>query len=108
MDTLPSLLTTLTTLLTPTSLPPGSDTLIAASSLVASGKSEAIGPLFDHAVKDITSIEEKDRLSKRLRDVLMKEWTLIGIPLVITGLASLAKAEGGHGILDGEQISGKW
>ena len=39
------------------------------------------------------SDQEKDRISKRLRDVLMKEWTLVGIPLVITAVAVLAKAE---------------
>lgn len=37
--------------------------------------------------------EQRENVSKRLRDVLMKAWTLVGIPLVITAVASLAKAE---------------
>ena len=36
----------------------------------------------------------KAKLSYRLRDVLMKEWTLVGIPSVIVALVSLAKVEG--------------
>ena len=49
---------------------------------------------------------EKENVSKRLRDVLMKEWTLVGIPLVITAVASLAKAEEGCGFEGG--LSEKW
>ena len=34
------------------------------------------------------------RVSLRLRDTLMKEWTIIGIPPVVTAVAALANAEG--------------
>ena len=49
---------------------------------------------------------ERKKVSSRLRDVLMKEWTLVGIPLVITAVASLAKAEEGLGFDDG--LSDHW
>jgi hypothetical protein len=34
------------------------------------------------------------QVSLRLRDALMKEWTIIGIPPVVTAVAALANAEG--------------
>lgn len=34
------------------------------------------------------------QVSLRLRDVLMKEWTIIGIPPVLTAVAALANTEG--------------
>lgn len=39
-------------------------------------------------------MEQKRDISTRLGDMLMKEWTLVGIPLIITAVAALAKAEG--------------
>jgi len=55
---------------------------------------------------DPSDKEQRENVSKRLRDVLMKAWTLVGIPLVITALASLAKAE--EGLELDSDLSEKW
>lgn len=55
-------------------------------------------PLYDYLVSGqgtgqcITNDENK-RLKARLGDVLMKEWTLVGIPAVITAVNALGMAE---------------
>jgi len=59
-----------------------------------------------HTQLDSGDKEQRERISKRLRDVLMKAWILVGIPLVVTAVASLAKAEEGLG-LDSD-LSEKW
>ena len=69
-----------------------------ASSLVACGKPEQLSALYSHLTGHETSSLERERISKRLGDVLMKEWTLVGIPLVVTAVAALAKAEEGKGL----------
>ena len=75
---------------------------------MACGKPDRIGTLSTQITSGLApgDKEEKEKVSKRLRDVLMKEWTLVGIPLVITAVASLAKAEEGLGLEDG--LSEKW
>jgi len=40
-----------------------------------------------------TTPEARDKLSKRIKDLLMKQWTIVGIPLVITTVSLLAKVE---------------
>ncbi len=50
---------------------------------------------------------EKAKISYRLRDVLMKEWTLVGIPSVIAALVSLAKVEGDIEMVN-KELSTKW
>ncbi|MCJ1366872.1 hypothetical protein MMC16_006003 [Acarospora aff. strigata] len=79
----------------PTGLPVDGWYLLTASSLVACGRPEAIADLYQHLVTQeafATSAQRKV-LSRKLRDLLMKEWTLTGIPLVITAVAALAKVE---------------
>ena len=63
--------------------------------MVACGRPEALADLylFVASQEAFSTSTERKRLSRKLRDVLMKEWTLIGIPLVITALAALAKVE---------------
>lgn len=39
-------------------------------------------------------LQDRTHVSLRLRDALMKEWTIIGIPPVVTAVAALAKVEG--------------
>lgn len=39
------------------------------------------------------SHEEEKRVKARLGDLLMKEWTLVGIPAVVIALTALAKVE---------------
>lgn len=41
--------------------------------------------------------EKKKILKDRLSDLLMKEWTLVGIPLVVYSLIALAKGEEENG-----------
>ncbi|CRG91413.1 hypothetical protein PISL3812_08461 [Talaromyces islandicus] len=66
--------------------------LIVASVLVGCGKPSELGPLYTNLVENADDVEEK-RIKDRLSDVLMKEWTLVGIPPVIYGVTALGKAE---------------
>ncbi|KAG7007737.1 hypothetical protein G7Y79_00008g023750 [Physcia stellaris] len=93
---------------TPKSLGSNAWYLATAAALVSLGKPEEIGELSLHLTKNSSSEHKdtKELISKRLRDVLMKEWTLVGIPLVITALSSLAKAEEGQNLEGG--LSKKW
>ncbi|KAL2012803.1 hypothetical protein VTN00DRAFT_328 [Thermoascus crustaceus] len=72
--------------------------LIVASTLVACGKPEQLGPLYTYIVEEERpgrplSHEEEKQLKARLGDLLMKEWTLVGIPAVVIALTTLAKVE---------------
>ncbi|KAH8832329.1 hypothetical protein DL96DRAFT_649695 [Flagelloscypha sp. PMI_526] len=89
--TLPSLITKLTSIL-PTSLPKAASYIIPASTLTASGQPQLLGPLFTHITRGMTE-KEALPISIQLRDILLKQWTLIGIPLVISAVPGLAKAE---------------
>ena len=82
--------------------------MLEASTLVACGKPEEIGALSSYVQDQLDQGDATERrlVSKRLRDVLMKEWTLVGIPLVITAVAALAKAEEGSDFDDG--LSEQW
>ncbi|KAI9704790.1 MAG: hypothetical protein M1836_006570 [Candelina mexicana] len=52
--------------------------------------------------KEFQTSEQRKRLSLRLRDVLMKVWTLVGIPKVIEAVVALAKVEAeGDGVGEG-------
>lgn len=64
---------------------------VKAAALVSLGKPEEIGQLSLHLTKDSSSEhkDSKEQISKRLRDVLMKEWTLVGIPLVSESAAAM-------------------
>ncbi|KAI4159608.1 MAG: hypothetical protein LQ342_006446 [Letrouitia transgressa] len=78
--------------------------------LVSLGHPNEIGSLSKYIYNEVKETDERKKVSLRLRDVLMKEWTLVGIPLVITAVASLAKAEkelGLEGQLEGD-LSEKW
>lgn len=75
---------------------------------MACGKPDEIGTLSTHIHVEMgpSDKEQREKVSKRLRDVLMKAWTLVGIPLVITAVASLAKAE--EGLELDSDLSEKW
>jgi hypothetical protein len=45
------------------------------------------------------------RLKSRLGDTLMKEWTLVGIPAVVTAVTALGKAEKGGKIPEDELMT---
>ncbi|KAL1967041.1 hypothetical protein VTN77DRAFT_3565 [Rasamsonia byssochlamydoides] len=68
--------------------------LIVSSVLVASGKPLELGSLYTYLVESTGADDaEENRLKARLSDTLMKEWTLVGIPLVVTAVSALGKAE---------------
>jgi len=84
--------------------------LVAAAALIASGKPAEVGSLSTYLrdnQKPAPSPEQRVQLSLRLRDVMMKEWTLVGIPSVIIAMTSLAKVEGEHE-MQAAQLSDKW
>ncbi|KAI9728071.1 MAG: hypothetical protein M1834_007787 [Cirrosporium novae-zelandiae] len=92
--------------------------IIAAASLVALNKPSEIGLLFTYIRQEQKS-ESKEELRQvlvRLRDVLMKGWVLVGIPVVVTAVAALAGAEEGLGLWEGDgegdgaegEGEGKW
>lgn len=56
------------------------------------GKPSELGELYTLLVEGVSDAEEK-RIKDRLSDVLMKEWTLVGIPLVVYAVSALGKAE---------------
>lgn len=65
---------------------------VQASALVGCGKPTEVGPLYSSLVESVDEAEEK-RIKQRLSDVLMKEWTLVGIPPVVYAVTALGKAE---------------
>ncbi|PGH33247.1 hypothetical protein GX50_03925 [[Emmonsia] crescens] len=70
--------------------------LLTAAALVASGKPTELGKLYEYILDteypDLT-LEQERRIASRLSDLLMKEWTLVGIPSVLMAVSSLAKVE---------------
>ncbi|KAK2737719.1 hypothetical protein FQN55_000934 [Onygenales sp. PD_40] len=70
--------------------------LVTASALVASGKPAELGNLYEYILDteypDLTLGQER-RLSARFSDLLMKEFTLVGIPTVLMAVSALAKVE---------------
>ncbi|GME58780.1 hypothetical protein GTA08_BOTSDO11281 [Neofusicoccum parvum] len=106
-QTLPALLSKIRTTL-PASIPKSAAYILPACTLTALGHPNLLGPLFLHATghqassndasnppppRPAATPAETRAISLQLRDVLLKEWTLIGIPLVITAAASLGAAE---------------
>ncbi|KAI9774522.1 MAG: hypothetical protein M1840_002769 [Geoglossum simile] len=69
--------------------------LTTASSLVATGKVDSLAQLYLYltALPQFSEPGQRKQLSLRLRGVLLKEWTLVGIPLVVGALAALARVE---------------
>ncbi|OJD16232.1 hypothetical protein AJ78_03569 [Emergomyces pasteurianus Ep9510] len=70
--------------------------LLTAAALVASGKPTELGKLYEYILvteyPDLT-LEQERRIASRFSDLLMKEWTLVGIPSVLMALSSLARME---------------
>ncbi|KAL2218073.1 hypothetical protein M432DRAFT_580262 [Thermoascus aurantiacus ATCC 26904] len=73
--------------------------LVVASTLVACGKPEQLGPLYTYITEEEggegrpLGREDEKRLKARLGDLLMKEWTLVGIPAVVVAVTTLARIE---------------
>ncbi|KAK8182433.1 hypothetical protein BC567DRAFT_219898 [Phyllosticta citribraziliensis] len=108
-----TLLTTISLLL-PESLPKSGAYLLPAAAITALGHPNLLGPLFTDVLafspsKEGSSKEPSStKISLQLRDVLLKQWTLIGIPLVVTAVSSLASAEKASGIEFPPGLSSKY
>jgi hypothetical protein len=63
--------------------------------LVATGKVDSVAELYLYltALPQFSTSDQRKQLSLRLRGVLLKAWTLVGIPLVVGALAALARVE---------------
>ena len=63
--------------------------------MVATGKVDSLAELYLYltALPQFSTSDQRKRLSLRLRGVLLKAWTLVGIPLVVSALAALARVE---------------
>ncbi|KAF2427238.1 hypothetical protein EJ08DRAFT_359917 [Tothia fuscella] len=72
--------------------------IVVTSTLITCGQPDAIRYIFAVIVErlrqqqETVSPKDTNALSAKLKDVLMKQWTLIGIPLVISAVPHLAKA----------------
>ncbi|KAL0259702.1 hypothetical protein SLS55_005441 [Diplodia seriata] len=96
----------------PASLPKSAAYILPASTLIALGHPNLLGPLFLHvtghnAAAPTTPLPpaETRTISLHLRDMLLKEWTLTGIPLVITAVSSLGLAEKEAGLFPADAAS---
>lgn len=83
--------------------------LVIAAVIVASHTPSEIGSFYRHLTKTILEGESEKAAtaSSEIRDVLIKSWTLIGIPPVITAIAALTKED--DGAFQGDSmLSQKW
>lgn len=55
-------------------------------------KATETGTLYTNLVEGVSQTEEK-RIKSRVSDVLMKEWTLVGVPPIVYAVTALGKAE---------------
>ncbi|OXV10156.1 hypothetical protein Egran_02082 [Elaphomyces granulatus] len=82
--------------------------IVVASTLVASGKAGELGALYKYITEEESpglGDEEMRRLKARLGDVLMKEWTLVGITPVVIAVTALGGAEKGVKVSDEENMT---
>ncbi|KAF2493636.1 hypothetical protein BU16DRAFT_465362 [Lophium mytilinum] len=80
----------------PESLPQDSWYIIVASALLATDGGEHFAALYKYALDQLgpgSSSEARKNVSRRLREVIIKTWTLIGLPKVFPAYYSLASAE---------------
>ncbi|KAF2808127.1 uncharacterized protein BDZ99DRAFT_445287 [Mytilinidion resinicola] len=67
-----------------------------ASALLATDGGENFAALYKYAIKQLgpgSSSEARKNVSRRLREVIIKTWTLLGLPKVFPAYYSLASAE---------------
>ncbi|KAI9799394.1 MAG: hypothetical protein M1833_004094 [Piccolia ochrophora] len=69
--------------------------LAVASALVATHNASKVADLYIYLTsrKNFSTSIQRKRLSRRLRETLMKAWTLVGIPVVLEAVVALAKVE---------------
>jgi len=81
---------------TPKSLPEGAWYIIVAATLMTADGGKHLGELYQFILKELGSnstSESRQNVSRRLRAVIIKEWTLVGMPRASDGLFSLVKVE---------------
>jgi len=81
---------------TPKSLPEETWYIIVAATLMTADGGEHIGELYQFIISELGSNSthaSRQNVSKRLRAVIYKAWTLIGMPRASAGYFSLAKVE---------------
>jgi hypothetical protein len=67
--------------------------------MIACGRYEECYDVFQYLVKTShTTVDSQKQLSIRLGDMIMKIWTLVGIPVAIMALSTIVKAEKDTGI----------
>ena len=75
--------------------------------LVACGKPEYLTDIYCTVVR-ATDREERDKMNRRLRDILQKIWILTGIAPVLDGFKALADGERNQGHENDGTLSEKW
>lgn len=61
--------------------------------MAAVGRGTAFGDLYNVVVES-QDVQYKMRVSKRLREVVMKAWTIVGLPQTISACYALLAADG--------------
>lgn len=67
-----------------------------AATLITADGGKHLGELYEYIIKDLGSastLASRQNVSRRLRAVIIKEWTLVGMPRASDGLFSLVKSE---------------
>jgi len=78
------------------SLPEDSWYIIVAATLITADGAENFGTLYKYLVSELASRNTQDnrrRISQRLREVIIKSWTLVGMPRASIGYFSLIQTE---------------
>ncbi len=71
--------------------------LLKATVLTTSPRPELLAEFWTHLTTEVFSDDEsRERLSDRLRDVMLKLLTLIGAPRMLSALIPMAKRQGGN------------
>ncbi|KAF7510526.1 hypothetical protein GJ744_006372 [Endocarpon pusillum] len=83
--------------------------LVIAAVIVASNNPAEIGLFYRHLADHVFDgdAEKAAKASSEIRDVLMKSWTLIGIPPVVTAIPALIK-EDDKSFIGESVLSEKW
>ncbi|KAK5193096.1 hypothetical protein LTR99_001752 [Exophiala xenobiotica] len=81
---------------TPRGLPVGAWYIIVAATLITADGGSHLGELYQFVLNDLGSdstLESRQNVSRRLRAVIAKAWTLVGMPRASDGLFALLRVE---------------
>lgn len=86
--------------------------MLQSAALSASPSPELVAEFYTHLVQteeSFSSTEQRETLSLQLRDIIVKQMTLLGAPQAIMALVPLAAAEGSPSEkATDSQLSNKW